>query len=764
MRAVIVLIPFVEAKAASKAVTQANGSVVELERKVLLDMTKGRTNSPQRIARSSSASLECDSFATCTRSKNGNILESNFPSRRKAASSQTSVSRNTAIVIDLNQQFQAPLHQIQQREQPPLPDISSISSSSTSSGSGPSRAWSTAVERESRSGPAGQPGPSNLCRYITDTESRSSGNANNNTSINIINNINNINIINNCNNCHCSDCKGRSIRISEALSLSLELMPNSSSSCRNPPRKAPHRMNQVGILEAMANPFPITLHLLNLRHLCQHCRLVITSPFSIIVVINLLINSKTKRITLVPRINTHFLIAKRYCKKTASSLDGFHLSSFISSEMGKRRYSQIIQHTVPKGCSDNERRSPPQVAPPALHGSTREEQPILSGLHTLSSSDQGTGTSCISESSSSQDFPGPITGPDACFWKADVVVVCDEVEQSEAGASPISGNESRVSPPLEGRARNNASAAVGEALLHVLERVGLANCESSTQCGDSSSGGGVYCIAGGFEAVKRAKGSSLWLSGETESARRPEDAEQGSRTPPLTLPQSIGAMALSTRRSSADGLTQSVGASPEEVHGQSRNAKEDLCFNVSTILPGFLFLGPDVQEEPDVEELRKLGVKRILNVAREIEHGGQQLALDNRFEKYLKIPMMDSVEAKGVQQSIQEACCFLDEARMHFAPTYVHCKAGKSRSVTIVMAYLIHANRWSLRKSYSFVLNRRQGISPNIGFVAELMKFEEKELNLEKSGGIMGYGMEDEDEEEGEEEEREKEGGTASRP
>ena len=77
-----------------------------------------------------------------------------------------------------------------------------------------------------------------------------------------------------------------------------------------------------------------------------------------------------------------------------------------------------------------------------------------------------------------------------------------------------------------------------------------------------------------------------------------------------------------------------------------------------------------------------------------------------------------------------------DDARLHSSPAYVHCKAGKSRSVTAVMAYLIHANHWTLSRAYSFVLERRKGISPNIGFVSELMTFEEQELGG-KSVGVV---------------------------
>ena len=58
--------------------------------------------------------------------------------------------------------------------------------------------------------------------------------------------------------------------------------------------------------------------------------------------------------------------------------------------------------------------------------------------------------------------------------------------------------------------------------------------------------------------------------------------------------------------------------------------------------------------------------------------------------------------------------------------------------MTVVLAYLIHANAWTLKMSYAYVAERRKGISPNIGFVAELMQFEESELGLRQSGGVHG--------------------------
>ncbi|CCM03221.1 uncharacterized protein FIBRA_05345 [Fibroporia radiculosa] len=189
-------------------------------------------------------------------------------------------------------------------------------------------------------------------------------------------------------------------------------------------------------------------------------------------------------------------------------------------------------------------------------------------------------------------------------------------------------------------------------------------------------------------------------------------------------------------------------------------------FTVSTILPNFLFLGPELTADEHVEELLSLGVKRILNLAAECDddHG---LCLREKFERYVRIPMRDTVEEDNITRGVRDVCdllgicklfpcgsisyliSFADDARLHSAPTYVHCKAGKSRSVTAVMAYLIHANHWTLSKAYAFVLERRKGISPNIGFVSELMSFEEQELGGKSVGVVKSAPGGDQESEEG---------------
>jgi hypothetical protein len=59
-----------------------------------------------------------------------------------------------------------------------------------------------------------------------------------------------------------------------------------------------------------------------------------------------------------------------------------------------------------------------------------------------------------------------------------------------------------------------------------------------------------------------------------------------------------------------------------------------------------------------VAQLQELGVKRVLNMALECEdeHGFGQ-----SFEKYMKIPMRDTVEEENVKKGVREVCKFLGE-------------------------------------------------------------------------------------------------------
>lgn len=161
---------------------------------------------------------------------------------------------------------------------------------------------------------------------------------------------------------------------------------------------------------------------------------------------------------------------------------------------------------------------------------------------------------------------------------------------------------------------------------------------------------------------------------------------------------------------------------------------------IAMILPG-LYLGPNITSRRVVRYLQDVGVKRVLNCAAEVDSTqvvvedetlanpppdavGTSCSLLDEFEKCYKIAMVDQIEATGLTDHLTQACQLLVETEKDSIPVYVHCQAGKSRSVAVVLAYLIQSRGWSLQESYEYVRRRKADICPNIGFVSCLMEWE----------------------------------------
>jgi hypothetical protein len=118
-----------------------------------------------------------------------------------------------------------------------------------------------------------------------------------------------------------------------------------------------------------------------------------------------------------------------------------------------------------------------------------------------------------------------------------------------------------------------------------------------------------------------------------------------------------------TSSSSSDSSGFDYPLSPINGYQATEDDDEDrspgpLTFTVSTILPSFLYLGPEITSEAEVQKLLDLGVKRILNVAVECDEG-ERLELQNRFEKYVRLPLRDCVEESGIRKGVMDACQFL---------------------------------------------------------------------------------------------------------
>ena len=57
-------------------------------------------------------------------------------------------------------------------------------------------------------------------------------------------------------------------------------------------------------------------------------------------------------------------------------------------------------------------------------------------------------------------------------------------------------------------------------------------------------------------------------------------------------------------------------------------------------------------------------------------------------------------------------------------PTLVHCRAGMSRSASVVIAYLMKSRSLTLSQAFDFVKSHRQCVRPNEGFWEQLKLYQ----------------------------------------
>ena len=77
--------------------------------------------------------------------------------------------------------------------------------------------------------------------------------------------------------------------------------------------------------------------------------------------------------------------------------------------------------------------------------------------------------------------------------------------------------------------------------------------------------------------------------------------------------------------------------------------------------------------------------------------------------------------SSNISDHFREAIEFMEGDKV----CLVHCRAGISRSSTLIMAYLIEKNKWSLNEAFTFTKSKRGCVAPNFGFLGQLQKFEE---------------------------------------
>lgn len=127
----------------------------------------------------------------------------------------------------------------------------------------------------------------------------------------------------------------------------------------------------------------------------------------------------------------------------------------------------------------------------------------------------------------------------------------------------------------------------------------------------------------------------------------------------------------------------------------------------------------------NLEALRNAGITHILCVSPSLE-----FKFPESFT-YLRLAVAD-VSSFRISDVFEEALGFIDSAIGAGGKVLVHCFMGRSRSATIVLAYLISRQKLTLHEALAKLRLVRPQAQPNSGFYQELVAFEAATLTAEE--------------------------------
>ncbi|CAI9118589.1 OLC1v1020179C1 [Oldenlandia corymbosa var. corymbosa] len=150
-----------------------------------------------------------------------------------------------------------------------------------------------------------------------------------------------------------------------------------------------------------------------------------------------------------------------------------------------------------------------------------------------------------------------------------------------------------------------------------------------------------------------------------------------------------------------------------EINHDTASVIED---NIPCKIEEGLYLG-SLGAASNKSALKSLNITHILTVANSLP----PVHANDFVYKIVDIPDREDVK---ISQYFDDCFEFIDDAKKKGGGVLVHCFVGRSRSVTIVVAYLMKKHGMSLSQALDHVRSKRPVASPNKGFMSQLMDFE----------------------------------------
>ena len=139
----------------------------------------------------------------------------------------------------------------------------------------------------------------------------------------------------------------------------------------------------------------------------------------------------------------------------------------------------------------------------------------------------------------------------------------------------------------------------------------------------------------------------------------------------------------------------------------------------SEIIKDFLFIS-GYKTASTLSDLQNLKITNIINCSGDLCEN-----LEFSGIHYLTLNIRDNV-SENIECIFYKCINYIDEAKEKNGRILIHCYKGVSRSVSVLISYLMYLYKWTYDKAFDFVQLKRPIANPNIGFYLQLKTFHKR--------------------------------------
>jgi dual specificity phosphatase 12 len=143
----------------------------------------------------------------------------------------------------------------------------------------------------------------------------------------------------------------------------------------------------------------------------------------------------------------------------------------------------------------------------------------------------------------------------------------------------------------------------------------------------------------------------------------------------------------------------------------------DNTFEANEVIPG-LYIG-NINSVYDIKKLKELGITHVISVL-----SGFEPPYPNDFN-YLVLDALDTVNT-DLSLNFETTNDFINDAFDNFGKVLIHCMAGRSRSATIMAAFIIKTFGTNVETAIDIMKTKRDIVEPNPYFKKQLLDYYDK--------------------------------------